>query len=76
MGFEADLRVYELPGAILRHFGVSAVRLMTNNPEKIAALEAVDVAVTERVPCNAVRGGHSARYLKTKKKRMGHLLEL
>lgn len=76
LGFEADLRVYELPGAILRHFGVTAVRLMTNNPEKIAALEAVDVQVTERVPCNAVRGRHSARYLKTKKKRMGHLLEL
>lgn len=76
LGFEADLRVYELPGAILRHFGVHAVRLMTNNPEKIAALEAVDIAVTERVPCNAVRGRHSARYLKTKKKRMGHLLEL
>jgi GTP cyclohydrolase II len=76
LGFEADLRVYELPGAILRHFDVRAVRLMTNNPEKIAALEAVGVAVTERVPCNAVRGGHSARYLRTKKKRMGHLLEL
>lgn len=76
LGFEADLRVYELPGAILRHFGVRAVRLMTNNPEKIAALEAVEIVVTERVPCNAVRGRHSARYLKTKKKRMGHLLEL
>ncbi|HEY3443245.1 MAG TPA: GTP cyclohydrolase II [Paludibaculum sp.] len=76
LGFEADLRVYQLPGAILRHFGVQAVRLMTNNPEKIAALEAGEIVVTERVPCNAVRGGHSARYLKTKKKRMGHLLEL
>lgn len=76
LGFEADLRVYELPGSILRHFGVTAVRLMTNNPEKIAALEAVGIAVTERVPCNAGRGRHSARYLRTKKKRMGHLLEL
>jgi len=76
LGFEADLRVYELPGAILRYFGVKAVRLMTNNPEKIAAMEAAEIVVTERVPCNAVRGRHSARYLKTKKKRMGHLLEL
>ena len=76
LGFEADLRFYELPGAILNHFGVAAVRLMTNNPGKIAALEMVGVTVAERVPCNAVRGGHSARYLKTKKKRMGHLLEL
>ena len=76
LGFEADLRVYELPRSILRHFGVTAVRLMTNNPEKIAALEAVGIAVTERVPCNAGRGRHSARYLWTKQKRMGHLLEL
>lgn len=76
LGFEADLRVYELPGAILRHFGVNSVRLMTNNPAKIAALEAVGVAVTETVPCIAVRGGHSARYLRTKQERMGHLLEL
>jgi len=53
-----------------------AVRLMTNNPGKIAALEAVGVAVAERVPCQVLRGSHSARYLKTKKKRMGHLLEL
>ena len=49
---------------------------MTNNPEKIAALESVGITVTERVPCVAVRGRHNARYLRTKKKRMGHMLEL
>jgi len=76
LGFEADLRGYELPGAILRHFGIEAVRLLTNNPEKVAALEAAGVRVAERVPCVAVRGRHSAGYLKTKKRRMGHLLEL
>ncbi len=76
LGFEADLRAYEMPGGILQHFGIKSVRLMTNNPEKIAALEAVGVEVAERVPCQVQRGHHSARYLKTKKKRMGHLLEL
>ncbi|WP_321473995.1 GTP cyclohydrolase II [uncultured Paludibaculum sp.] len=76
LGFEADLRGYEMPGAILQSFGIKSVRLMTNNPEKIAAMEAVGVQVAERVPCNAVKSRHSARYLKTKKKRLGHLLEL
>lgn len=77
LGFEADLREYDMPGAILRYLGVDAVRLMTNNPDKIAAMEAAGVKVAERVPCQATpRGHHSARYLKTKKKRMGHLLEL
>ncbi|MBI5085246.1 MAG: GTP cyclohydrolase II [Acidobacteria bacterium] len=77
LGFEADLREYELPGAILHHFSISSVRLMTNNPEKISALEAVGVQVAERVPCQPPpRAHHSNRYLKTKKKRMGHLLEL
>lgn len=77
LGFEADLREYDMPGAILRYLGVTAVRLMTNNPDKIAAMEAAGVKVAERVPCQAVpRGHHSSRYLKTKKKRMGHLLEL
>jgi len=75
LGFEADLREYEMPGAILRHFGIDAVRLMTNNPGKISAMEQVGVKVAERVPCVAVRGRHSARYMKTKKKRMGHMLD-
>ncbi|MBO3704573.1 MAG: GTP cyclohydrolase II, partial [Candidatus Accumulibacter sp.] len=75
LGFEADLREYEMPGAILRYFGIEAVRLMTNNPGKIAAMELVGVKVAQRVPCVAVRGGHSARYMKTKKKSMGHMLD-
>ncbi len=77
LGFEPDLREYELPAAILRDFGVAAVRLLTNNPDKIAALERAGIAVTERVPCQPKPlTHHAARYLKTKKKRMGHLLEL
>jgi GTP cyclohydrolase II len=77
LGFDADLRGYQMPGAILHHLGLTSVRLMTNNPDKIAALESVGVTVTERVPCQAEsRGPQSTRYLKTKKKRLGHLLEL
>ena len=77
LGFEADLRVYEMPAAILRLLGVKQVRLLTNNPEKIAALEAHDIEVTERVPCQAEsRGMQSEDYLRTKKERMGHILDL
>ena len=76
LGFEADLREYELPAAILRHLGVTEVRLLTNNPHKIEALEANGVTVSERVPCQAQRGTESGLYLRTKKDRMGHLLEL
>src|SRR5579862_2023192 len=51
LGFDADLRNYELPGAILRYFKVKSVRLLSNNPEKIAALEQAGIRVAERIPC-------------------------
>jgi len=76
LGFRPDLREYELPGGILRHFGVESVRLLTNNPEKIAALEANGIRVAERVPCEIAGNGQNAVYLRTKKVRMGHLLDL
>lgn len=76
LGFEADLREYEMPAAILRWFGVRSVRLLTNNPDKIHALESQGVKVAERVPCQAQRSDESGGYLRTKKERMGHLLEL
>jgi GTP cyclohydrolase II len=74
LGFDPDLRSYELPGAILRFFGLKAVRLISNNPEKVRAVEAAGVAVTERVPC--IAGEEEAReaYLRTKKEKMGHWL--
>jgi GTP cyclohydrolase II len=76
LGFEADLRVYEAPAAVLSKFGVACVRLMTNNPEKISALEQEGIEVVERVPCQPQRGGQSDIYMRTKKVRMGHLLDL
>jgi len=76
LGFEADLRGYELPGAILRHLGLRAVRLMSNNPEKIEALERAGVTVTERVPCLVTPMDSTEDYLRTKKEKMGHLLDV
>jgi GTP cyclohydrolase II len=75
LGFEADLRGYELPGAILLHMGVSAVRLMSNNPEKIVALEMAGVKVVERVPSIVEPVKSSKNYLRTKRDKLGHLLD-
>jgi len=74
LGFDSDLRNYELPGAILRYFGLKAVRLLSNNPEKVQAVEAASVAVVERVPCVADPLDTRAAYLATKRDKMGHLL--
>lgn len=76
LGFDADLRGYLVPAAILKNLGVSSVRLLTNNPEKIDALEREGIRVVERVPCQVQRSDDSGRYLLTKKERLGHLLEL
>jgi GTP cyclohydrolase II len=75
LGFDADLRGYELPAAILRFFGLEAVRLMSNNPEKIQALERAGVQVTERVPCLVAPSESTEDYLRTKKEKLGHLLD-
>jgi GTP cyclohydrolase II len=75
LGFEADLRGYELPAAILRSLGLSAVRLMSNNPEKIQALERAGVRVTERVPSIVPAHDSTEDYLRTKRDKLGHLFD-
>jgi GTP cyclohydrolase II len=75
LGFKADHRSYELPVEILRHFGVTSVRLLSNNPDKIEALERAGIQVAERVPCIVEPSVTSEIYLRTKKEKMGHLLE-
>ena len=75
LGFDSDLRNYELPGAILQFFGLKAVRLMSNNPEKVEAVEKAGVQVVERVPCLADVVDTRLAYLRTKREKMGHLLE-
>jgi GTP cyclohydrolase II len=76
LGFDSDLRSYDLPGAILRYFGLTAVRLMSNNPEKVEAVERAGVRVAERVPCLADVVDTRLAYLRTKREKMGHLLEI
>jgi len=76
LGFDSDLRSYDLPGAILQYFGLKSVRLMSNNPEKVEAVERAGVRVAERVPCLADVLDTRLAYLRTKREKMGHLLEI
>lgn len=73
LGFAADLRDYALPAAILNYFKLTRVRLLSNNPEKIAALEKAGVHVVERAPIIAPETETTSEYLKTKREKMGHL---
>jgi GTP cyclohydrolase II len=75
LGFEADLRNFVMPAAILRQLGLRRVRFLSNNPQKIAALESAGIQVTERVPIEIPAHAATADYLKTKKEKLGHLLE-
>lgn len=76
LGFEADLRNYRLPADVLRYFGIKAVRLLSNNPDKINALELAGVRVAERIPCHVEHVDTRLEYLRTKKEKMGHLLDI
>src|SRR5271156_863433 len=73
LGFKADHRDFALPGEMLKVLGVTKVRLLSNNPEKIEALERAGVEVIERVPCEVEPSAHAEEYLKTKKEKLGHL---
>ncbi len=75
LGFDDDLRRYDIAAAMLAALDVRSVRLMTNNPEKVTGLEAEGVMVTERVEHSAAAHAHNREYLATKRTRMGHLLD-
>src|SRR5437660_5728876 len=74
LGFKANHREFALPAAILTALGVKQVRLLSNNPDKIAALERAGIRVVERVPCEVEPHSRAENYLKTKKEKLGHLL--
>jgi GTP cyclohydrolase II len=74
LGFDADERVYLPAAEMLRQLRFLRVRLLTNNPEKVAALNRCGIAVAERVPHIFPANGHNERYLRTKATRSGHLL--
>jgi GTP cyclohydrolase II len=73
LGFKADQRDFTLPAEILKALGVTSVRLLSNNPDKVEALEKAGVRVVERVPCEVTPSPHAEEYLKTKREKLGHL---
>jgi len=73
LGFKADQREFGLPAEILKALGVAEVRLLSNNPDKVAALERGGIKVVERMPCEVSPSAYAEEYLKTKKEKMGHL---
>ena len=76
LGFAADCRAYELPAEVLKLLGVPSVRLMTNNPEKVAGLESGGITVVERVSAEVEPQDTFAGYLNTKHEKMGHITDL
>jgi GTP cyclohydrolase II len=75
LGFAADARDYNFPAQILKKLGATRIRLLSNNPEKVRQLESSGIKVVERVPCQPRVSKISRAYLKTKKRKMGHLLD-
>jgi len=73
LGFEADLREYSVCKTMLEHLNISAVKLMTNNPRKVKALESYGIKVSERLPLHVGENRHNEHYLSTKHHKLGHL---
>jgi GTP cyclohydrolase II len=73
LGFRADHREFLMPVEILKALGIKRVRLLSNNPDKVAALENAGILVTERVPCEVAPTEHTEDYLRTKQEKLGHL---
>ncbi|WP_114206175.1 GTP cyclohydrolase II [Acidisarcina polymorpha] len=75
LGFRADCREFELPAEVLKDLGVHAVRLITNNPEKVEALELAGIRVVERISAEVEPLESFERYIQTKHEKMGHILD-
>src|SRR4029078_10861784 len=74
LGFDMDLREYGLGAQILVDLGLKTIRLLTNNPKKVVGLEGYGLEIVEQVPIKVKPNPHNAHYLKTKQKKLGHLL--
>ena len=76
LGLKPDLREYGIGAQILADQGLTSIRLLTNNPRKIVGIEGYGLKVVERVPLQMATTPHSARYLRTKKEKLGHMLDM
>jgi len=76
LGFAPDLRDYGIGAQILVDLGLHSIRLLTNNPKKVIALEGYGLKVVETVPVVTPPNQYNRRYLETKQKKLGHLLEI
>jgi GTP cyclohydrolase II len=72
LGFEADMRNFDIVSEILQHFNISKIKLLTNNPKKINELK--DIEIVERIPIKIEPNKFNKFYLQTKKEKMGHIL--
>ncbi len=75
LGFMADKRDYGIGAQICRDLGLRKIRILTNNPKKISRLEVYGIRIVEQIPLKAEPGEHNIDYLKTKKHRLGHMLD-
>lgn len=75
LGFAADGRDYDFAAKVLKKLGATKIRLLSNNPDKVQQLESAGISVVERVPCQPKTTKTTRLYLRTKKHKMGHLLE-
>ncbi len=75
LGFGADMRDYSILKPMMEHLKIHALKLMTNNPRKVNAMQEMSIEVAERVPLQTGRNPHNVKYLATKKGKLGHLLD-
>jgi 3,4-dihydroxy 2-butanone 4-phosphate synthase/GTP cyclohydrolase II len=74
LGFSADQRDYGIGAQILHDLGLGKVKLLTNNPKKLAALSGFGIEIVDQIPLEVKPNDNNRRYLKTKKEKMGHTL--
>ena len=75
LGFSADRRDYGIGAQICRDLGLRKIRILTNNPKKVSRLEVYGIKIVEQIPLRARPGEHNINYLRTKKYRLGHMLD-
>ncbi len=76
LGFRADLRDYGIGAQILADLGLKKIHLITNNPKKVVGLQGYGLAITKRIPLVIKPTAYNDRYLRVKKEKLGHLLDL